>query len=79
MQTAIAHGDGMPRSACASVGGMWYHVLNRVNRREAVFHKPGDYDAFVVAISIGWSVLTIHCLPRISTDCGTRYLEGGRA
>jgi REP element-mobilizing transposase RayT len=26
---------------------MWYHALNRGNRREAVFHKPGDYDAFV--------------------------------
>ena len=29
---------------------MWYHVLNRGNRREDVFHKPGDYDAFVEAI-----------------------------
>jgi putative transposase len=28
---------------------MWYHVLNRDNCREAVFHKPGDYDAFVEA------------------------------
>ena len=42
-------------SAClelrASVGGMWYHALNRGNRREAVFHKPGDYDAFVEAMT----------------------------
>jgi putative transposase len=37
----------MPRTARASVGGMWYHALNRGNRREVVFHKPGDYDAFV--------------------------------
>ena len=29
---------------------MIYHALNRRNRREAVFHKPGDYDAFVEAI-----------------------------
>ena len=29
---------------------MWYHALNRGNRREAVFHKPGDYDAFVEAM-----------------------------
>jgi REP element-mobilizing transposase RayT len=29
---------------------MWYHALNRGNRREAVFLKPGDYDAFVKAI-----------------------------
>jgi putative transposase len=42
---------GMPRTARASVGGMWYHVLNRGNRREPVFHKPGDYDAFVEAMT----------------------------
>jgi Aromatic-ring hydroxylase, C-terminal len=41
---------GMPRTARAAVGGMWYHVLNHCNCREAVFHKPGDYDAFVEAI-----------------------------
>ncbi len=40
----------MPRTARASVGGIWYHALNRGNRREAVFHKPGDYDAFVEAM-----------------------------
>jgi putative transposase len=30
---------------------MWYHALNRVNRREAVYHKPADYDAFVKAMA----------------------------
>jgi putative transposase len=30
---------------------MWCHALNRGNRREAVFHKPGDYDAFVEAMT----------------------------
>ena len=29
----------MPRTARASVGEMWYHALNRGNRREAVFLK----------------------------------------
>ena len=29
---------------------MWYHALNRGNRREAVFHKDGDYAAFVEAM-----------------------------
>jgi putative transposase len=29
---------------------MWYHVLNCGNRREAVFYRPGDYDAFVKSI-----------------------------
>src|SRR4051812_14079060 len=41
----------MPRTARASVGGMTYHALNRGNRRDAVFHKPGDYDAFVSALA----------------------------
>src|SRR5262245_48620643 len=40
----------MPRTARASVGGLWYHALNRGKRREAVFHKPGDYDALVEAM-----------------------------
>ena len=46
----VLYNRGMPRIATVSVGGMWYHVLNRGNRPEAVFHKPGDYDAFVEAI-----------------------------
>src|SRR5271165_3156653 len=29
---------------------MWYHAMNRGNRREAVFHKEGDYAAFVEAM-----------------------------
>jgi putative transposase len=41
----------MPRTARASVGGVFYHALNRGNRREPVFHKPADYDAFVAAIA----------------------------
>jgi putative transposase len=41
----------MPRTARASVGGLWYHALNRGNRREPVFHKPGDFDAFVESMT----------------------------
>lgn len=37
----------MPRTARASVGGMIYHVLNRGNARQQVFHKPHDYAAFI--------------------------------
>jgi putative transposase len=40
----------MPRTARASVGGLWDHALNRGNRPEAVFLKPGDSDAFVEAM-----------------------------
>jgi putative transposase len=29
------------------VGGICYHVINRGNRRAAVFHKPADYRAFI--------------------------------
>ena len=37
----------MPRTARASQGGICYHVVNRGNGRAEVFHKDGDYDAFV--------------------------------
>jgi REP-associated tyrosine transposase len=37
----------MPRTARASVGGMVYHVLNRGNGRAEVFHKDGDFAAFL--------------------------------
>src|SRR3990172_9968876 len=37
----------MPRTARASAGGVCYHVLNRGNGRAKVFHKEGDYAAFV--------------------------------
>ncbi|MBI1917920.1 MAG: transposase [Planctomycetes bacterium] len=41
----------MPRTARASVGGLCYHVLNRGNARRTVFHKDGDYAAFVKALA----------------------------
>ena len=37
----------MPRTARSCSGGYTYHVLHRGNARGTVFHKPGDYDAFV--------------------------------
>src|SRR5438876_4724546 len=40
----------MPRTARASVGGYCYHVINRGNARAEVFHKEGDYRAFLEAI-----------------------------
>lgn len=40
----------MPRTARASVGGIWYHALNRGNRGDEVFHKPADYENFVEAM-----------------------------
>lgn len=37
----------MPRVGRKAVGGVVYHVLNRGNGRSRLFHKPGDYDAFL--------------------------------
>jgi putative transposase len=37
----------MARAARGLVGGQIYHVLNRGNGRANVFHKPGDFAAFV--------------------------------
>jgi putative transposase len=52
---------------------MWYHVLNRGNRREAVFHQPGDYDAFVEAIIDARARLPMdvlgYCLMRTNFTC----------
>ena len=70
----------MPRTARASVAGTWYHVLNRGDRREVVFHKPADYDAFVKAMSdatarlgvdiLGYCVMPnhFHLLMRTNAD-----------
>jgi len=30
--------------------GLIYHVINRGNNRQKVFHKPDDFDAFLVAL-----------------------------
>lgn len=37
----------MPRHPRSSLGGYCYHVLNRGNGRRTIFHKDGDYAAFV--------------------------------
>jgi REP-associated tyrosine transposase len=42
----------MPRTARASVGDICYHVVNRGNAQIEVFHKDGDYRAFVELIGL---------------------------
>jgi putative transposase len=37
----------MPRNPRSSLGGYCYHVLNRGNGRRTIFHKDGDFRAFV--------------------------------
>ena len=41
----------MPRTARKAAGGVVYHVLNRGNGRQRLFHKPADYDAFVALLA----------------------------
>ena len=43
----------MPRVARASVGGICYHVINRGNARQRVFHEDEDYEAFLKALAHG--------------------------
>lgn len=42
----------MPRIARASVGDICYHVINRGNAQIEVFHKDGDYRAFMELIGL---------------------------
>jgi putative transposase len=37
----------MPRVGRKAPGGLIYHVLNRGNGRQRLFHKPADYQAFI--------------------------------
>ena len=41
----------MPRSSRASLGGVCYHIINRGNARNEVFHKDDDYQSFLKAVS----------------------------
>jgi len=61
----------MPRAARAIVDGGCYHVLNRGNARAALFHKPGDFEAFVRVLGeaqqrypavklLAWCLMTNH-------------------
>jgi putative transposase len=42
----------MPRTARASVGNVVYHVINRGNDRAKIFHKDGDFLAFLQLIDL---------------------------
>lgn len=41
----------MPRPVRPIADGLIYHVINRGNNRQNVFHKPGDYQAFLQALA----------------------------
>jgi hypothetical protein len=40
------------RTASASVADLCYHVINRGNAQNVVFHKASDYQVFVKLISL---------------------------
>jgi putative transposase len=41
----------MPRPLRAIDDGLIYHVINRGNNRQDVFHKPADFQAFLTALA----------------------------
>jgi putative transposase len=41
----------MPRSSRRLVDGLPYHVLNRGNRRQAIFSQQGDYEMFLTTLA----------------------------
>jgi putative transposase len=41
----------MPRVARGFIDGAVYHVVNRGNGRQDVFHKPADFVAFIDLIA----------------------------
>ncbi len=41
----------MPRPLRPIDDGLIYHVINRGNNRQDVFHKPGDFEAFLTALA----------------------------
>lgn len=43
----------MPRQKRADEAGAIYHALNRGNRRQTIFQKAGDYEAFLRVLSQG--------------------------
>jgi len=45
----------MPRTARSVLDGCCYHVLNRGNGRMTIFHKDGDYAAFLRVLGEGLS------------------------
>jgi putative transposase len=41
----------MPRPLRPIDDGLIYHVINRGNNRQDVFHKPADFQAFLMALA----------------------------
>lgn len=76
----------MPRISRGLADGHWYHVINRGNGRQQVFHKDGDYQAFVdlltatrdrYVLSIGaWVLMPNHFHLLLRPDHGDNLSRG---
>jgi len=52
----------MSRSTRIAPGNVIYHVLNRGNARQRIFHKPPDYQAFLQALDQTRQILPVRIL-----------------
>jgi putative transposase len=52
----------MPRIGRGLVAGLVYHVLNRGNGKQEVFHKEGDYTAFLEILQRGRELYPVKLL-----------------
>jgi len=54
----------MPRIVRGLADGHFYHIINRGNCRQEVFHKPEDYAAFanLMKESVGRHEVGIYCV-----------------
>ena len=52
----------MGRAKRIASGGIAYHALNRGNGRAEIFHKEGDYDAFVKAMGEALALVPMRLL-----------------
>ncbi len=43
----------MPRQKRVNEASTIYHAINRGNARNAIFHRPDDYDAFLRVLAEG--------------------------
>lgn len=52
----------MTRPPCADVVGQIYHALNRGNRRDTIFRKDGNYEAFERVLDEGLEKVLVNRL-----------------
>ena len=52
----------MPRQKRADEAGAIYHALNRGNKRQTIFHKDGDYQAFLGVFTQGLELYPVKLL-----------------